>query len=300
MEEAWNEGLRTVNDIPLSIECLLLSGEGEQPWRTPHYHEYLEILYVLEGEYELKLNGAVTRLPQHSMFVLLPGEPHCTRRLRPTQTLLCIKFLPQILSSSEPTSTALEHAIPFILERFSQRRLFDPELLNSTPLPAAFDSLRREKLECLFGHELALRSLVLQIFLWVFRYWHESAGSPALTLPNAAMAAMLCRVREYVRENYATASLSGASRACGLSYGYLSRLFSTYMKTSFNSYVNLMRVERSRQLLVTTDMSITEIALAVGFSSTSHYIQTFKRHQSISPNRFRKLFCSGLPEAETL
>ncbi|MBO5339455.1 MAG: helix-turn-helix transcriptional regulator [Oscillospiraceae bacterium] len=300
MEEAWNEGLRTVNDIPLSIECLLLSREGEQDWRAPHYHEYVEILYVLEGEYELKLNGTVTRLPRHSMFVLLPGEPHCTRRLCPTQSLLCIKFLPQVLYSSEPDSTALEHAIPFVLERFSQRRLFDPDTLKGTPIPGAFEALRREQLEPRFGYELALRSHVLQIFLWIFRHWHETAGSPPLTLPNATAAVILSRAREYVRENYATASLSGVARACGLSYGYFSRLFSTYMKTSFNSYVNLVRVERSRQLLVSTDMSITEIALTVGFSSTSHYIQTFRRHQSISPNRYRKLFCSGAPSSEPL
>ena len=294
METAKNEGLRRVNNIPLPIECLLMPSVGiREHWHIPHYHEYIELLYVLEGAYEVKLNGSVIRLPSHTMLIIQPGEPHTTRPVAGKQTLLCIKFLPQVLYSSEQSVTELEYTIPYVFEQFSNCRCFGPELLENTFIPQAFQEICAEKQENGFGYDLALRAQVLRIFLWIMRYWHKNAGSPSFAAPNSNAAALLCRAREYVKENYATATLADAAKECGLSYGYFSRLFNTYMKMSFSDYVNLVRVNHSMQLLASTDVSITEIALECGFSTTSYYIQIFKKHKSISPNRFRKLFRSN-------
>ena len=60
------------------------------------------------------------------------------------------------------------------------------------------------------------------------------------------------------------------------------------MKMSFSDYVNRERIRHSSRLLASTDLSVTEIALAVGFSTTSYYIQVFKKLQGISPLQFRK------------
>ena len=291
MEIAKNEGLRRVNNIPLPIECLIMPSTGETPnWPYAHYHEYIELLYVLEGDCEVKRNSIITYLPEHSMYIIQAGEPHCTRRVSRRQNLLCIKFLPQVLYSSEQSVTELEYSIPYVFEHFSDCRYFSPELLQDTFIPKIMEELCIEKAENDFGYELALRAHMLRIFLWIIRYWHKQAGAPQLATSNPNTAAMLCRAREYVEANYATVTLTDVARECGLSYGYFSRMFNTYMKTSFNDYVNQVRVNESMKLLATTDMSITEIALAMGFSTTSYYIQVFKKLKSISPNKFRKQF----------
>lgn len=297
MENVRNEGIRRVNNIPLPIECLIMPYKGESKWVPAHYHEYIELLYVLEGTCEVSLNGETSLLPEHSMFIIHSGEPHTTRRLGARQNLLCIKFLPQVLYSSEQSVTELEYSIPYVFENFSKCRKFDAELLENTFIPEAFQEICREKKSKEFGYELALRSHVLRIFLWIIRYWHKSAGDPVLAISNRNIAAMLCRAREYVKENYATVTLDDVSRECGVSYGYFSRTFNQYMKMSFSDYVNMQRVNHSMQLLASTDMSITEIALQVGFSTTSYYIQTFKKYKSISPNRFRKMYQSKEPGA---
>lgn len=290
MENATNEGIRRENNIPLPIECLIMPSKGKSSWPTPHYHEYIELLYVLEGAYEVKLNGVISQLPEHSMFIIHSGETHCTRTLGEKQNLLCIKFLPQVLYSSEQSVTELEYSIPYVFENFSKCRKFDARILENTFIPEAFRDICEEKKERGFGYELALRSQVLRIFLWIIRYWHKSAGDPVLAISNRNIASMLCRTREYVRQNYATATLADVSKECGVSYGYFSRVFNKYMKMSFSDYVNMQRVNHSMQLLASTDISITEIALTVGFSTTSYYIQTFKKYKSISPNHFRKMY----------
>lgn len=293
MENARDEGIRRVNNIPLPIECLIMPHKGETKWVTAHYHEYIELLYVLEGACEVRLNGVISQLPEHSMFIIHSGETHSTRRVGERQNLLCIKFLPQVLYSSEQSVTELEYSIPYVFENFSKCRKFDTELLENTFIPEAFKEICEEKKNKEFGYELALRSQVLRIFLWIIRYWHKSAGDQVLAISNRNIADMLCRTREYVKENYAAVTLSDVSKECGVSYGYFSRIFNKYMKMSFSEYVNMQRVNHSMQLLASTDMSITEIALTVGFCTTSYYIQTFEKYKSISPNRFRKMYRSN-------
>ena len=59
---------------------------------------------------------------------------------------------------------------------------------------------------------------------------------------------------------------------------------------SFSHYVTLKRINHTMKELVLTEKSITEIALAAGFSSPSYYIHTFRRMKNLSPRQFRKSF----------
>jgi len=290
MEIINDEGLRRVNNIPLPIECLIMSGHGVGKWGNRiHYHDYIEILYVLEGEYEVKADGNVTFLEEHSMFVLNARELHSTRKASEHQTLLCIKFLPQVLYSSEQSVTELEYSIPYVFENFSKCRKFSSELLKGTAIPGIFEDICREKREMEFGYELALRAQTLRVFLWIIRYWHEQAGKNVPMMPNRNAAVMLGRVRDYVKEYYTSANAVEAARICGVSYGYFSRTFNECMKMKFSDYVNRVRINQSVQLLATTNLSITDIALSTGFSTSSYYIEVFKKYKSISPKRFRML-----------
>lgn len=290
MSKPFNEGRRTVNNIPLSVECLLMAdGSNVAEFGNQHYHEYIELLYPIRGNYKVALGGRVLDLPERSMVIINSSEPHATLGVSSGERLLfCIKFMPQILYSSEQSVTELEYIIPYILENPESRRLFLREQLENTYLPEIFSEIIGEQSEKRFGYELMTRALVLKIFAWVIRFWHERGG---IRLPDGDDSAVktVAKARKYVAENYTDATLSSAAKFCGLSYSYFSRLFNRVMRMSFSDYVNLVRVNNSMKMLTVSDLSITEIALACGFSSTSYYIQTFKRLKYISPSRFRKM-----------
>jgi transcriptional regulator GlxA family with amidase domain len=54
------------------------------------------------------------------------------------------------------------------------------------------------------------------------------------------------------------------------------------------TYLTRYRIQRAQQLLDTTDLSITEIALETGFSEISHFTRTFKRGVGVSPHAYRR------------
>lgn len=69
----------------------------------------------------------------------------------------------------------------------------------------------------------------------------------------------------------------------GISTRQLERLFGKYLNTSPKRYMTEMRLHRARNLIVQTEQSITEIAMACGFNSTSHFSKVFRNHYGFSP-----------------
>lgn len=292
MQRVFDEGITQVNHRPVPVECLLMHAGRSRSlpdWERMHYHQYIELLYVVRGHYEAYIDGRTVDLPEKSMAVVNAGELHTTRTLDERNTLLCIKFIPQILYACEQTLTDMELALPYIFEHFSLQRCFLKEQLGATPVPDAFMRILREHESGEFGCELAIRAEVLRIFSWIIRFWYAAADVRDIPLDSGA-ARIVAQARRYVSDHLADATLSGAAAYCGLSYSYLSRVFSRYMKMSFSAYVNQERINHSMRQLSVTDLSVTDIALSLGFSSTSYYIQTFRKLKHISPMQFRKTF----------
>lgn len=293
MEQLQNEELRRIDDIVQSVDCLVMSLPGPQQWRNSHYHTYMELLYVQEGAYELKVGNSIHHLAQGDLFVILPGQPHCTRRLMAQQTLLCVKFLPRILFTQEADDAMPEHLAGLVLERYSQQRHFSAGELEGTPVPQAIKELCRESQAQDFASALAVRYHLCAVYLWLIRYWHDSAGQPLLSMRSRNAALSLAPAREYVQSEYATATTAQAALACGLSYGYFSHLFHSCMGVCFSDYVLGVRIARAQQLLVSTGKSITEIAMEVGFSTASYFAQVFRNRTGVSPGQYRRNTCQG-------
>lgn len=72
-----------------------------------------------------------------------------------------------------------------------------------------------------------------------------------------------------------------------LSPAYFSRVFKRETGENFNSYLNRVRIEKSKKLLFHRDMKLADIALLVGFEDQSYFTKVFKRVTGQSPLKFR-------------
>ena len=73
-----------------------------------------------------------------------------------------------------------------------------------------------------------------------------------------------------------------------LSPSYFSKIFKREMKCSFNDYLNYIRVEKSKILLLDSKVSLVEIADRVGFYDQSYLNNTFKKVTGMTPKKFRE------------
>ena len=96
------------------------------------------------------------------------------------------------------------------------------------------------------------------------------------------------RALKYMAANYAqpitAASVAGE---LGLSPNYFSSLFRQTVGVSFREQLARIRVEESKRLLLSTDASLTDVAIAMGFSDQSSFCKLFKRIVGMTPGKYR-------------
>lgn len=73
------------------------------------------------------------------------------------------------------------------------------------------------------------------------------------------------------------------------SYGYLSNLFSEVTYTSIENFIIIQKIEYTKQLLLTTDLSLTEISFKLNYSSVAHLSTQFKNATGITPSAFQRI-----------
>ena len=69
---------------------------------------------------------------------------------------------------------------------------------------------------------------------------------------------------------------------------HFSRLFKDFVGMSFSQYVTMQRVHKAKLLLLTTQASITDIAMEAGFNSSSTFNRVFYQYEKMSPTDFRQ------------
>jgi AraC-like DNA-binding protein len=77
------------------------------------------------------------------------------------------------------------------------------------------------------------------------------------------------------------------SKYVNYSRSYFSRMFSRKTGLSIPQYINKMRVEKAKELLKKTDLTVLEVSKTVGFEDQFYFSKVFKQHEGISPFLFR-------------
>ena len=96
-------------------------------------------------------------------------------------------------------------------------------------------------------------------------------------------------VTDYINRNYALPlTLEELAKVANMSKQGLILAFKRSIGKTPIEYLNLVRLQNSKELLKNTDNSVGEIAELCGFSNVYYFSNIFKKHIGISPNTFRK------------
>lgn len=97
-------------------------------------------------------------------------------------------------------------------------------------------------------------------------------------------------VKNYIAEHYSEPlTRESLASLVYLNADYLSRLFKKYTGLTLMDYVIWERMERAKQMLLESSLSVSEIALEVGYSNTAYFTKMFKKHTNgVTPREYRK------------
>jgi len=118
--------------------------------------------------------------------------------------------------------------------------------------------------------------------------YFKNQPNEQLEKKEEAIPEAVIRVKEYIENNYTCyISLDEIIHDCGYSKFHISRLFKNYMNCTIMEYLLKQRITRAKELLSSTQDTIKEISLAIGYSDPNYFSLIFKREEGVSPVQYR-------------
>ncbi|MCI6467569.1 MAG: AraC family transcriptional regulator [Faecalicatena sp.] len=269
-------------DYPIYIRRDLLSHYPN--FTAPnHWHADIEMIAVISGEMKYNVNGKKLLLKSGEGIFVNAEQMHYGYSDTGTECdFICILLHPMLLCSS------LSYEQDFILPLIRNSRMPFVLLHSETSWQREiYDQIRflYEKKET---RTAPLRILSSFSHIWMLLYENMSADDARDTRQDRDLTITKDMVG-FIQKNY-TWKLSLADIAASGSVGQSKccRLFSRYFSQTPMMYLNQYRLNKSIELLRGTDLTITEIALSIGFGGASYFAETFRKWAGMSPTKFRK------------
>lgn len=256
----------------LMLEVLENSEEKE------HFHQDIELLYVLAGKLELNIEGQKIVLAGEDVLIINANKKHY---LRSSGEVLYIKL------------TIMYDLLSDVLNNLDLTFVCD----SSRNTDSAYDGLRK-LMQQLLGHYLSNKgdtadfayiSLCYRIMDYICSYFLIRSVSGTGDGESEKYQQRIRQIDNYIRANYRSAiSLKDLSEKLYLSNGYLSRFFKKNYGMSFADYLTNVRLHHAVDQLLYTDMPITRIVFDNGFSSVAIFNKAFKNEYGETPSEVRK------------
>lgn len=109
------------------------------------------------------------------------------------------------------------------------------------------------------------------------------------TIGNPTSEGVMDDIIHYIEHNYMdNIKLENIAPLFGYNSSYLGKIFNKKVGEGFNVFVDKVRIKHSKELLLTTDLKVYEIAEKVGYKNVDYFHTKFKKYVKMSPAEFRK------------
>ncbi|MBN7773018.1 AraC family transcriptional regulator [Clostridium aminobutyricum] len=260
-----------------------------------HFHDDIEVVYVLEGSIALKNGYYNYILKQGDIFILNDREIHSFTKTNEGNMVMMLQL---DLSYFSNYYGNLKNNF-FVTDMQD-----DDESLDI--LRNILGRIMMEILEKGYGYEhkvIESTHNLLACLLADFQYFLMEDGkfiNETKNKGNKVLAGRLRRITGYMYENYTRKlTLNEIADKEHLSIYYLSHVIKEATGLSFQDLLSFIRVEESEKLLLGTNKKVGAISEEMGFSAVRYYIKHFKTWFGMHPLEYRKKFTDKVSSRET-
>ncbi len=267
-----------MNDIKLYENVPLIDNSFTVKFRKyenireliPHWHEHIELLYILAGDMELLVGGEAIIATAGDLVVVNPNQIHTFTSLG--VSYYCILIYPEFFADIAPISQRIEALIK------GDRRL---SLL--------FDRMSREAEEGRVGADMIIKACAYEIIACLLREYGREPLSDEQLRREGVMRERISEVCKYISLNYMKdISTRELAALCYLTESHFCRFFKRMVGKSAMQYINSFRIERAGVLLRESNLSVFEVAEEVGISNLNYFSRIFKKIKGKTPLEYRK------------
>lgn len=262
-------------DFP--IELYYVDKNAPRYQMSLHWHIEYELITILDGEFELSLNGRKTVMHKGDCAwvgegVVHGGIPHdCIYE--------CIVFDLQSFLHNMPVCS--KNAKKFLSSSQNYTGIYEKGSAVADIADRIFNSMECERK----GYEFNTIGLMWQL---IGEFISLSPQNDYI-VEDEYRVEMLKEVLSYMKKNVDKhIALDELAKTVGMSPKYFCRVFKEVTGRTPIEYLNYFRIEAACEKLKLTNEPITQIALACGYNDMSYFSKTFCRYKNTSPSNFRK------------
>jgi AraC-like DNA-binding protein len=222
-----------------------------------HTHGALEVVYYLSGRGRSAVGGTTFRIQRNS-FMIIPAGVYHDQENQTDVVSFCLGLADSGLESVRGCWCDLDGAVHACIRRFAD------EMKKKRPF-----------------YDLICRGILDELCGEIKRVASEKQGRPG-------KGGLVSRALEIIEEQKGIVSVGDLADQLYVSKDYLRHLFLEYTSRSPIRHIITARVDKAKDLLGRTDLTVAQVAQACGFENFYYFSRLFRKETSFSPSEYRR------------
>ena len=259
-----------------------------------HWHPELELSVVLSGEVDIFINNMSYRLTAGEGFFINTNAMHLQSAPDgcgefPVVATIC--FLPEFIGDCGEDLIYRKYIMPIVSDKSLRCLKLSPETPWQRDIISAVLRICSTASEKKYGYELRCRNLIGEIWSELSENIAEVQSVPPdrrTLVREKRLKKMLSYIYGSYQNNITVEDIAGAAN---ISRSECCRCFRETIGRKPVEFLNEYRLKKAVELLVSTDMPITEICFACGYGHISYFGKLFRESYGVSPREYRNSMC---------
>lgn len=235
-----------------------------------HWHNFIELELVIDGSGYNILNGQRFELMRGSLYLLRLVDFH---EVNPSPRLKLINMSIDDSLLSEELLAQLTSGTPLIYSLDEKETRVMEQLLR----------LCMEENNSEDPDQQYLKNLLICILLRILKLVPDNGD--VVPLVDKPIQAAILYLHMHFREN---PKLSELAKISHYNASHFSTIFHKELGMTYSQYLNMLKINYAKELLLSTQLKVTEVCYECGFTSQSNFLRLFKEQTGTSPLEYRK------------
>ena len=247
----------------------------------PHWHKKIEILYITGGSMQIICNNEIFQAYKGDIVFVNPDDVHSAQCNFEDAEYVCI-----IIDADIFISNKLDICDKTILQlhnsSYKIKSLIEDDSYLLSIIKKVLDENKTQDSKRL----MLIKSNLYQFLIYCICN-HIRTESYQANKDNENY--VVTELLKYIQTNYSAQITSkDMAEICGYTPSYFCRYFKNFVGKTPVEYLNTIRIKKAHEMLCNTNKTITEIALAVGYTSLNYFSRQFRNLFDCSPKDMRK------------
>ena len=255
----------------------------------PHWHYFMEMIYMKEGTALIDCDGKSYVLEPGDMILFHPEAVHAIY----TATNVSLKY--NVLKFDVNRLYTENNYAPKIRAILSSARknktasvCFREEEISDIPAEEIFEECRKELEQRNYGYDIVVHNKICYLLVRLIRKWREMGFDTDKASEYVNETDSIHEITAYIDAHAGEAiRVEELADMCNMSYSYFAKNFKQYYGRSCKEYIEFIRVSKVEDMLLFTDFDLSYISQETGFSDSSHLIKIFRKWKGVTPKQYK-------------